>query len=115
LLWSPHNLIDNAFDIESNNGFVSQVFSTDVNPVDGQSIHSVQAVQVTQMVGVQTGVKVSQVGVGSGVGVGVGVGSIIVPQVCVKHSHPQVSQGCSLQSHPQVNVFSLLPLQISHP
>jgi len=77
------------FDITSNNGSDSQVFSIEVNPVDGQSTQSRQPSQVVQ-VGVQVVVGVLQVSTGVGSGVGVGVGVIIVSQLCVLHSHPQV-------------------------
>jgi hypothetical protein len=85
----------------------------DVNPVAGQSTHSSQLSQVVQ-VGVHTGVGVVHSGVGV-TGIGVTGGTIIVSQLCSKHSHPHVKQGDSLQSHPQVSCFSFKPPHNEHP
>jgi hypothetical protein len=67
----------NAFDIESNNGSLSQVFSTEPEYVK-QSTHFSQSLQVVHIKQVHPGVQaliVSQFeGTGTGVGVGVGVG-----------------------------------------
>ena len=68
-----------------------------------------------QHVGVHTGVCVSHDGVGVGVGDGVGVGKITVSQLCIWHSHPQVSHELSLQPQPHVSEIFLSPPQSGHP
>jgi hypothetical protein len=102
------------FDIESYKGSFSQVSSTVEFSGGVQSTQLEQLLQVVQ-VGVHIGVSSTQSGIGVGSGVGVGTGVITFVQLCVKHSHPQLSQGNSLQPHPQDILIVVLPLQASHP
>jgi len=69
-------------DITSNKGSVSQVYSTEVKPVDSQVVHCSHSSHLSQL-GVHIGFFISQDGIGVGVGVGVGVGKITDSHLCI--------------------------------